>query len=430
MTEEGPIADPGITRRRRLPDVFPSLAFLYGPADPGVPHAIIEADASWALPSIDADVEVVLWGHLARNARPAFGMVPSAIRREAAITRLRRDPPAGLRLAELHRLPPVRRPGRFRGVIRAALLGGVLAELVRGERPARVIDAVVEAAGATSLGSGLRPSGDGSALARLPLGDGSHAELRTSRVGHPKDPQRGRAALLALEAAHVPLVPRPLRADTTAGAAWATETVLRGRHTTQLTSDLLEDITRHLAGLPGAPSPPSAVEDQLREVASAFPDRTEALDAVAAAVRRWTAGSPSVLTHGDMWLNNVLVADGHLSGVFDWDGWHPAGVPGSDLLNLLAAEERTRSRRDIGPLLISDFWRSPGVVESLRGYMAGRGIAMPDAAGLAAIGVAWWASRVAGSLDRGKRPTEDPAWVDRNLVQPMDYLERLDRELG
>jgi hypothetical protein len=430
MTEDGPIADPGETRRRRLPDVFPALAFLFGPADPGVRSTAIEADGKWALPSIEADVDVVLWGHLARNARPSFGMVPSAIRREAAISRLRREPPAGLRLAELHRLPPVRRPGRFRGPVRAALLGGVLAEIVRGERPARVIDAVVEAAGATSLGSGLRPSGDGSALARLPLADGSQAELRTSRVGHPKDPQRGRAALLALEAARVPLVPRPLRAGTTAGAAWATETVLPGRHTTQLSPDLLEEITGHLAGLPGAPTPPGAVDDQLREVASAFPDRTAALDAVAAAVRRWTASSPSVLTHGDMWLNNVLVADGHLSGVFDWDGWHPAGVPGTDLLNLLAAEERTRSRRDIGSLLISDYWRSAGVVESLGRYVAARGIAMPDAAGLAAIGVAWWASRVAGSLDRGKRPTEDPAWVERNLVQPLDYLERLERELG
>jgi hypothetical protein len=430
MTEDGPIADPGVTRRRRLPDVFPSLAFLFGPADPGVHATVIEADAGWALPSIGADVDVVLWGHLARNARPSFGMVPSAIRREAAIGRLRREPPVGLRLAELHRLPPVRRPGRFRGPVRAALLGGVLAELVGGERPARVIDAVVEAAGATSLGSGLRPSGDGSALARLPLADGSHAELRTSRVGHPKDPQRGRAALLALEAADVPLVPRSLRAGTTAGAAWATETVLPGHHTTQLTSDLLEDITRHLAGLPGAPSPPSVVDDQLREVASAFPDRTEALNMVAAAVRRWTAGSPSVLVHGDMWLNNVLVADGHLSGVFDWDGWHPAGVPGTDLLNLLAAEERTRSRRDIGPLLISDYWRSPGVVESLRGYMSARGVALPDAAGLAAIGVAWWASRVAGSLDRGKRPTDDPAWVEWNLDRPLERLVRLERELG
>jgi hypothetical protein len=430
MTEEGPIADRGRTRRPRLPDVFPSLAFLFGPADPAVRSSVIEADAGWVLRSIEADVDVVLWGLLARNARPSFGMVPSAIRREVAIARLRREPPTGLRLAELHRLPPVHRPGRFRGPVRAALLGGVLAELVRGERPTRVIDAVVDAAGATSLGSGLRPSGDGSALARLSLADGSQAELRTSRVGHPKDPQRGRAALLALEAAHIPLVPRPLLAGTTAGAAWATETVLPGCHTTELTSDLLEQITRHLAGLPGTSTPPSAVDDQLREVAFAFPDRAEALDAVAAAVRRWTADSPSVLTHGDMWLNNVLVADGHLSGVFDWDGWHPAGVPGTDLLNLLAAEKRTWTRRDIGPLLISDYWRSPGVLERLRGYMAARGFAMPDAAGLAAIGAAWWASRVEGSLDRGKRPTEDPAWVERNLDRPLERLARLERELG
>jgi hypothetical protein len=116
--------------------------------------------------------------------------------------------------------------------------------------------------------------------------------------------------------------------------------------------------------------------------------------------------------------------------VFDWDTWHPAGVPGSDLLNLLAAEERTRSRRDFGPLLIREYWRSPEVLDAYAPYMAGRGLAMPDAAGLAAIGVAWWASRLEASLDRGGRPTDDPDWVARNLVEPLDRLERLERELG
>ena len=77
-----------------------------------------------------------------------------------------------------------------------------------------------------------------------------------------------------------------------------------------------------------------------------------------------------------------------------------------------------------------DYWRSPEVLEAYRPYMAGRGIALPDTAALAAIGVGWWASRLAGSLDRGGRPTEDPDWVGRNLVQPLDRLAELERELG
>jgi aminoglycoside phosphotransferase (APT) family kinase protein len=139
---------------------------------------------------------------------------------------------------------------------------------------------------------------------------------------------------------------------------------------------------------------------------------------------------PSVLIHGDLWLNNVLVAGGDLSGVFDWDTWHPAGLPGSDLLNLLAAEERTRSRRDVGPLLVSDYWRSSEVLEVLESFFAKRGRSLPDTAGLAAIGVGWWASRVAAALDRGGRPADEPAWVTRNLEVPLERIAGLERELG
>ena len=185
-----------------------------------------------------------------------------------------------------------------------------------------------------------------------------------------------------------------------------------------------------LLHLPEDPSPGLAVADQLADVALAFPEHADALEGVSNSVERWSAGMPSVLVHGDLWLNNMLVVDGRLSGLFDWDTWHPAGIPGADLLNLLAADERTRSQRDIGPLLVSDFWASPIVVDALRPYFEGRGRSLPDRAGLAAIGTAWWASRIAASLDRGSRPTEHEAWVERNLVAPLDRLARLERELG
>jgi hypothetical protein len=422
--------DPRSSARRRLPDVFGSTAFLFGPADPRVPTAIQEATGIWSPPSAPDGVDVVLWGRIARNARPSLGLVPGAIAREVTIAALRAAPPGDLKLAELHRLPAVRRPGRLRGPIRAAILSGVLAELVRGDRPTRVIEAVVAEAGGIAMEKGLRPSGDGSALATIPMHGGMSAELRVARLGHPKAEHRGYAALLALEAAGVPFVPRPIAIGTTAGARWATETLLPGRHTLRLTANLVQEVTGLLLHLPEDPSPGLAVADQLGDVALAFPEHAHALETVSAAVERWSAGMPSVLVHGDLWLNNLLVVDGRLSGVFDWDTWHRAGIPGADLLNLLAADERTRSQRDIGPLLVSDFWASPIVVEALRPYFEGRGRSMPDRAGLAAIGTAWWASRIAASLDRGSRPTEHEAWVARNLVAPLDRLARLERELG
>ena len=214
-------------RRSRVPPEFESLAYLYQPADAAIESAIVEADERWLVPDlVDDAVDVVLWGRLARNERPSAGLVPIAIRREMAIARLRTRPPGRLSVAALHRLPPVRRPGLIRGPIRAATLGGVLVEMVRrggvgGDRPTRVIDAVVTAAGSDPSGLRLRPSGDGSALARLTLADGTEAELRVAKAGHTKDPARGYAGLRALESARVPMVPRPLGGGTTAGAAWS-----------------------------------------------------------------------------------------------------------------------------------------------------------------------------------------------------------------
>ena len=419
------------TTRSRVPPVFESLAYLYGPAEPAHRALVVEASDRWELPPHPGDsVDVVLWGRHARNVRPSAAGIAFAVRREWALARLRARPPRGLHLAELHRLVPVSRPGRLRRPIRTVLLGGALAELVRGDRPLRVIDAVAVAAGAPSISRGLRPSGDGSALARLDLDATTQAELRVARVGHTKDPARGRAALLALAAADVPLVPKPMGGGITAGAAWATESVVTGQHVDALTPALLEEIIRFLAALPAGPKDRRAVDDQLADVAVVFPEHAGALEGVAAMAARWAAATSPVLVHGDMWLNNVFITGGQLSGVFDWDTWHPAGLPGTDLLNLLAAEARTRQRRDVGDLLVGDYWRSPEVVDALRVYTDARGIPFPDGAGLAAIAIGWWASRIAGSLHRAHRSIDDPLWVRRNITEPLRWLEQLERDLG
>jgi aminoglycoside phosphotransferase (APT) family kinase protein len=182
--------------------------------------------------------------------------------------------------------------------------------------------------------------------------------------------------------------------------------------------------------LPAGPDGTRAIDDHLAAVADFFPEHAAELRDAAVAATAWGAALPPVLVHGDMWLNNLFVTDGRLSGVFDWDTWHPAGCPGTDLLNLLAAETRTQQRRDIGPLLVDDYWRSTEVVESLRPYFEQRRLPYPDAAGLAAIGVGWWASRMYASLHRARREIDDAAWTRRNLVDPLARIARLRRELG
>jgi hypothetical protein len=433
-----------LTRRSRVPPAFPSLAYLYQPADPSVATSVVEADAHWTHPTDPgAGIDVLIWGRLARNARPGAADVADGVRRELAVRALSANPPTGFRLAELHRLPPVRRPGRWRRPIRSFTLGGALAELVRssgrdGARPTRVIDAVVTAAGSDPTGVRLRAAGDGSALARLDVVGGIPAELRVAKAGHTKDPAKGHAGLIALETAGVQRVPRPLGGDITAGAAWSTETVVHGHHVQDLTPELLGQITEFAATLPTTvdradsigSTPRSAIDDQLADVADFFPEYAAALADVAAAAARWGASLDPVLVHGDLWLNNVFTEDGRLTAVFDWDTWHPAGLPGTDILNLLAAEARTRERRDIGPLLVTDYWREPEVIDALRAYFRARDRAFPDAAGLAAIAAGWWASRIAGALHRATRQVDDPAWTQRNIGDALPRLERLEKELG
>ena len=70
------------------------------------------------------------------------------------------------------------------------------------------------------------------------------------------------------------------------------------------------------------------------------------------------------------------------------------------------------------------------MVDALGAYFVARGLPFPDAAGLAAIAVGWWASRIAGSLHRAHRSIDDPAWVRRNIELALERLERLERELG
>ena len=423
------------TQRSRVPPAFPALAYLYRPADLTQEAAIIEVDDRWTFPAAPpSDVDVVLWGRLPLNRRPSARSIEYASRREVAISRLRSRPPTGFRLQALHRLPPVRRPGAIRRRVRTVSLGGVLAELVREDgvpsgAPPRVIDAVVRAAGSDTSHPHVRPSGDGSALVRLTLGDGPRAELRVAKVGLPKDPARGHAALSTLADAGVELVPRPLGLGETAGAAWSTETVMSGRHVQALDGALLGDVVAFLATLPDGSVEATAVDDHLAEVADFFPEHAAALRDIAASGRRWGAGLRPTLIHGDLWLNNIFATDGRLSAVFDWDTWHPAGLPGTDLLNLLAADARTRGRGDVGELLSSDYWRRPEVAAAFEAYFRARGEPVPDHVGQAAIATAWWASRIAGALHRALRFIDDPAWVRRNVDDALPTFERLDQEL-
>ena len=413
-----------------MPPVFRSLAALYEPSDPSVPRQVVELARDWAIPDgIDPTAEVVLLGRMPARGRPGVATTVHAVRRERAIRDLRRRRPGDRTIAAIHRLRPVERPGRVRRAIRFAWMHGALVELTRGDRPERVLDSVVRAAGSVGAEPRIRPSGDGSALARLVTRDGMSVELRVARTGHTKDPFRGHAALVALAESGVPQVPRPVGSGMTPAARWSTETVVPGRLVDRLPGTVIDDVVALCARFPGSAMPDRATREHLALVARTFPSERQRLQDAADAVSRWSTGQGSVLLHGDLWRGNILVADGRLAGLIDWDTWHPAGLPGVDVLGLAMTEARARTGLQLGELFSRDHWRSDSVLELLGRALGLRGTRTPDAAGVAAIAVAWWAGHVGSSIHRGRRPAADAGWVAHNLQGPLDRIERLVREL-
>jgi aminoglycoside phosphotransferase (APT) family kinase protein len=405
------------------PPIFPSFAALFRPADPTIRWEVIEVGPDWRPTGRPTpDVAALAWGRMPGRGRPTPSHVVAATRREIALIGLRSRPPARLRVVGSQRLAPVRRPGRVRTAIRDATMGGVIVELARGDRPERRIDVVARRAGAV-VEPRLRPSGDGSALAHLTTAEGRALELRIAVAGHAKDPLRGRAALQALETADVPLVPRPVDGDETAGTRWATETVMAGDHPRTLDATLLADVVDLLARLPTGDPLATSLNERMTRLASVFPRHAAVLAAAASSAARWAAGQPTVLEHGDVWLNNLFVADGRLVGLIDWDTWHPSGLAGADVLSLIAQDERARRRGELGDLLVDGFWDRPTTQAVLASYFAARGAAGPDRAGRAAIAIGWWATAISSAIDRAFRPATDPGWVARNVDAPAAALE-------
>ncbi|NEK84292.1 phosphotransferase [Blastococcus saxobsidens] len=89
-----------------------------------------------------------------------------------------------------------------------------------------------------------------------------------------------------------------------------------------------------LAAATAAPGVPDAVTDGVIDAALAGSLLSEdTRDAVAGAVARVRARSSVVLGHNDVSPQNVLMHEGRLSGLVDWEGGEDRGLPGGDLWN-------------------------------------------------------------------------------------------------
>ncbi len=350
----------------------------------------------------------------------------SAIRAARAARRLRRSG-AGVRAlltgprTGAHTVRPagvIPRPGH------AALV-------VRG-RPTvadTALAAAEAAAGAPLTPAGpIRVLGSGTLLRHVRGGDGERA-LRVAAGPGRQLLERAAQVTDRLRSAGDPalaglVVPTLARGE--AGRAWFTlEPWITGAPPRgELDPAVRETCLSFLAALAAIPAGGDRVgaviaRDAAAVVALADDAARPGLERLTARLEAELGALPCIWMHGDFWPGNLIVDDGRLAAVIDWDGATPAGVPLADALHLMAMTDRRIRRLPHGgrcvegllPLARSGDPGLAGVCERL-------GVAAAPAS-VEALVVAYWLGRVARDVRMFADRQGRSAWMEQNVWAPL-----------
>lgn len=384
-------------------------------ASPDHQPVVVNA-ADWStgrLPDL-LDAPVALWGRgpLAAGAG-WWRILRFSADRELALHRVRRFARTFDRETEVHRIRPgALAGGDLRAAVRGRLLAGAAVRIMSDGAEDSVLDRAIADAGVqpTDGTSTIRAGSDGSVVIPCRRSSGE-VVLRAGRAGSPADLSSSTEALTAVSGAH-PAIPRLLDSGEVGGARWSLETRLPGRRPARLSAALVRDVTELLAALPRSGRAISAPHEDLRAIASVLPALRDPLTRVDRSLAEQLRGVPSVARHGDCWRGNLLAVDGRLTGIVDWDAWHPADLPGTDLLQLLSTERRHRLGVSLGRVWAERPWDAPGFRRRAEALL---GTPVPEAQPWNAVGIAWWAREVAGTLARLPRRRDDRTWIDENV---------------
>jgi aminoglycoside phosphotransferase (APT) family kinase protein len=158
-------------------------------------------------------------------------------------------------------------------------------------------------------------------------------------------------------------------------------------------------------------------------VASAARD-PQAAHTLAAAIEAAVAAVPRGFGHGDFFRGNLLLEDGMLAGVVDWDAAGPGRLPLVDLLHLRHHADNRPEDVDWGPLLVERLlpWAQSGGDRLLRGYLE-RVDLDPDPAVLQALVAAYWLQHASYQLRSHSHRRRQPRWLARNIDGVLRTLE-------
>jgi hypothetical protein len=438
-------------RHTWLPAVLPARAHRLLVSDPALAQMLVEAGAELVESGADAEIgpPSKLAGGAPLAASPIGDPNPDARSRGGRVAG-RAGSTARVRVKAARAQRGLRRLGYPETEILAWDLGHrlalgerarrALAERLprravvigrRGDRSSTLLEAAVEdAASAVGRPLGLEWASTRAGLTTVALDGG----LLRVAVGRSRGQlERQAAAHATLREASLPekaseLIGWVEAQGRTGLADWSLEQRLPGGPPPPSFSDrLLAECIDFLVILHGAGATAEPVRTLVAtaETAAAFLPQTEARTVVSLGSRLESAlaGLPRGFAHGDFFRGNLLVGNGALVGVIDWDAAGPGRLPLVDLLHLRHMNEHRPADLDWGPTIVEHLlpWARAGGDGPASDYCRRVGIE-PTPEHLEALAAAYWLERLAYQVATYADRAERPRWIERNVVQVLNAL--------
>jgi aminoglycoside phosphotransferase (APT) family kinase protein len=396
------------------------------------PLRALRGEADWAVVPLDAGpprgASLVL-----RSARRIVDSVAVRRRATSAARTLRRRGYTETAVLVWDLQQPLRAPGLERRRYRTGPASLVpLGAAARGARKGgatlyQAVRSEAEREGGTRLDPGAPMVREGVLVSLSPA-----AVLRVA-LGAGRDPLlRQRAALEALRAGTLPAeiearVPWPLAHGRTGLADWAVERRLSGETVpAAVEGRLLDDCVDFLvalfaAGDGAAPASPAADAETIARHCS--PGAAERVRELGRRLEQELAGVRRGFAHGDFSTTNLIVEQGRLSGVIDWERAGAGRLPLLDLFKLLLEAERLERRTTFGDSLVRFLlpWARTGGDDTARAYCNRIGLAA-DSRLLERLVAAFWLDRFAYELGTVADRSGRADWMRANIYDVADAL--------
>jgi aminoglycoside phosphotransferase (APT) family kinase protein len=309
------------------------------------------------------------------------------------------------------------------------------AAVIAGRRPlgANALEAVVaEATRESGIHLGYRPATVREGLLVMPA---ETAFLRLAIGPASLQLDRQFEILTRLQSAAVPSsvldrIPWPHGRGRRNLVDWSVERRLPGRTPRpQLGPALVADCVSFLVDLhsstaAAAPAAPNGVVSNAEVVAAACPqEEAELLARLAERAEGRLADFPRGFGHGDFYRGNLLVEDGRLVGVVDWDTATPDSLPYLDLFHLRVFSEHRPADHRWGAVVTEYLLplAQSGGDDVIRDY--GRRIGVePSPAELEALVIAYWLDRLAYQLATVADRLVRERWLKENVHRAVRVL--------